>query len=58
MLTLWIVIGCLFITGIGVRFTYKVLGLKPAEATAVYALIVMLIAVNTAPARQLIAFLF
>jgi hypothetical protein len=58
MLTLWIVIGCLFITGIGVRFTYKVLGLKPAEATAVYALIIMLIAVNTAPARQLIAFLF
>lgn len=58
MLTLWIVIGCLFITGIGIRFTYKVMGLKPAEAAAVYALIIMLIAVNTAPARQLIAFLF
>jgi hypothetical protein len=58
MLTLWIVIGCLFMTGIGIRFTYKVLGLKPAEAAAVYALIIMLIAVNTAPARQLIAFLF
>lgn len=27
MLTLWIVIGCLFMTGIGIRFTYKVLGL-------------------------------
>lgn len=58
MLTLWIVIGCLFMTGIGVRFTYKALGLKPAEAAAVYALIVMLVTVNTAPARQLIALLF
>lgn len=58
MITLWIVIGCLFVTGIGLRFTYKVLGLRPAEAAAVYALIVMLIAVNTAPARQLIAYLF
>jgi hypothetical protein len=52
------VIGCLFVTGIGVRFTYRVLGLKPAEAAAVYSLIVMLVAVNTAPARQLIALLF
>ena len=58
MLTLWMVIGCLFVTGIGVRFTYRVLGLKPAEAAAVYALIVMVVAVNTAPARQLIALLF
>jgi hypothetical protein len=58
MLTLWMVIGCLFVTGIGVRFTYRVLGLKPAEAAAVYALIVMLVAVNTAPARQVIALLF
>jgi hypothetical protein len=52
------VIGCLFVTGIGVRFTYRVLGLKPAEAVAVFALIVMLVSVNTAPARQLIALLF
>ena len=58
MLTLWMVIGCLFVTGIGVRFTYRVLGLKPAEAAAVYTLIVMLVSVNTAPARQLIALLF
>ena len=58
MLTLWMVIGCLFVTGIGVRFTYRVLGLKSAEAVAVYTLIVMLIAVNTAPARQVIALLF
>lgn len=58
MITLWIVIGCLFVTGIGLRFTYRVLGLRPAEAAAVYALIVMLIAVNTAPARQLISYLF
>jgi hypothetical protein len=48
----------LFVTGIGVRFTYKVLGLKPAEATAVFALIVMLVGVNTAPVREFIALLF
>jgi len=58
MLMLWIVIGCLFLTGIGIRFTYKVLGLTPVEAAAVYILIVMLVGVNTAPARQQIAGLF
>jgi len=58
MITLWIVIGCLFVTGIGVRFTYRVLGLTPVEAAAVYVLIVSLVAVNTAPARELIAMLF
>lgn len=58
MLILWIVIGCLFLTGIGIRFTYKVLGLTPVEAAAVYILIVMLVGVNTAPARQLISALF
>jgi hypothetical protein len=58
MLALWIIIGCLFLTGIGIRFTYRVLGLTPAEATAVYVIIVMLVSVNTAPARQLIATLF
>lgn len=58
MLTLWIVIGCMFLTGIGIRFTYKVLGLTPVEAAAVFILIVMLVGVNTAPARQLIAALF
>jgi hypothetical protein len=58
MLMLWIVIGCLFLTGIGIRFTYKVLGLTPVEAAAVYILIVMLVGVNTAPARQLISALF
>jgi hypothetical protein len=58
MLMLWIVIGCMFLTGIGVRFTYRVLGLKPAEAVAIYVLIVMLVGVNTAPARQLISALF
>jgi hypothetical protein len=58
MLMLWIVIGCLFLTGIGVRFTYKVLGLTPVEAAAIYILIVMLVGVNTAPARQLISALF
>jgi hypothetical protein len=58
MLTLWIVIGCLFLTGIGIRFTYKVVGLTPVEAAAIYILIVMLVGVNTAPARQLISALF
>ena len=58
MTALWIVIGCLFVTGIGIRFTYKVMGLKPAEATAVFALISMLVGVNTAPVREFIALLF
>ncbi|MEN6475922.1 MAG: hypothetical protein ABFD81_18045 [Syntrophaceae bacterium] len=58
MTALWIVIGCLFVTGIGVRFTYKVMGLKPAEAVAVFALITMLVGVNTAPVREFIALLF
>jgi hypothetical protein len=58
MITLWIVIGCLFMTGIGVRFTYRVLGLTPVEATAVYVLIVALVGVNSGPVRQIIAQLF
>lgn len=58
MLALWVVIGCLFMTAIGIRFTYRVLGLTPAEATAVFVLIVMLVGVNSGPARQFIAQLF
>lgn len=58
MLTVWIVIGCLFMTGIGLRFTYRVLGLTPAEATAVFVLMVILVGVNTAPARELLMQLF
>lgn len=58
MTALWITIGCLFVTGIGIRFTYKVMGLKPAEATAVYALIALLVGVNTAPVREFITLLF
>lgn len=54
MITLWIVLGCLFMTGIGIRFTYKVLGLTPAEAVAVFVLIVALVGINTGPARELI----
>ncbi len=54
MMTLWIVIGCLFMTGIGIRFTYRVLGLTPAEATAVFILIVILVGLNTGAARQFI----
>ncbi len=58
MLALWVVIGCLFMTGIGIRFTYRVLGLTAVEATAVFVLIVMLIGVNSGPARQIISGLF
>jgi len=58
MMALWIVIGCLFLTGIGIRFIYKVMGLTALEANAVFVLITLLVAVNTAPARELIARLF
>ena len=58
MLTLWIVIGCLFMTGIGIRFTYRVLGLTPAEAMAVFVLMVSLVSINTAPAREILMRLF
>jgi len=58
MLTLWIIIGCLFLTGIGIRFMYRVLGLNPVEATAIFVLIVALVGVNSGPARQFIAQIF
>jgi hypothetical protein len=58
MVTLWIIIGCLFLTGIGIRFMYRVLGLTPAEATAVFVLIVTLVGLNSGPARQMLAQLF
>lgn len=58
MITLWIVLGCLFMTGIGIRFTYRVLGLTPVEASAMFILIVMLVGVNTAPARELLMLIF
>lgn len=58
MLTLWIVIGCMFMTGIGIRFTYRVLGLTPAEATAVFVLVVTLVGINTAPAKVFLMSLF
>lgn len=58
MITLWIVIGCMFMTGIGIRFTYRILGLTPAEATAVFVLIVALVGINTGPARTLLMNLF
>jgi hypothetical protein len=58
MLTLWIVLGALFMTGIGIRFTYKVLGLNPVEATAIFILVVTLVGINTGPARQLLMNLF
>jgi hypothetical protein len=58
MMTLWIVIGALFMTGIGIRFTYKVLGLNPVEATAIFIMIVTLVGINTGPARQILMTLF
>ena len=58
MMTLWIVLGALFMTGIGIRFTYKVLGLNPVEATAIFVLVVTLVGINTGPARQLLMNLF
>jgi hypothetical protein len=58
MVTLWIIIGCLFLTGIGIRFMYRVLGLSPVEATAVFVLIVLLVGINSGPARQFIAQMF
>jgi len=58
MITLWIVLGCMFMTGIGIRFTYRVLGLTPAEATAVFILMVTLVGINTAPAREILMQLF
>jgi hypothetical protein len=54
MMTLWIVIGALFMVGIGIRFTYKVLGLNPVEAAAVFVLMVALVGINTGPARHII----
>ncbi|HOJ15087.1 MAG TPA: hypothetical protein PLS81_12795 [Deltaproteobacteria bacterium] len=58
MMTLWIVLGALFMTGIGIRFTYRVLGLTRVEAAAVYALVVLLVGINTAPAREMIMRMF
>jgi len=37
---------------------YRVLGLKPAEATAIFILVVLLVGINTGPAREIIARLF
>jgi len=58
MMTLWIVIGALFMTGIGIRFTYRVLGLTPVEASAVFVLVVALVTINTGPAREILMNLF
>jgi hypothetical protein len=48
----------MFLTGIGIRFMYRVLGLTPVEATAVFVLIVTLVGLNSGPARQALALLF
>jgi hypothetical protein len=44
--------------GIGIRFSYMVLGLTPAEATAVFVIIVMLVGINTGPGLKLLMDLF
>jgi hypothetical protein len=48
----------MFLTGIGIRFTYKVLGLTPVEAAALFVLVVTLVGINTAPAREFLMTLF
>jgi len=58
MMTAWIVLGALFMVGIGIRFTHRVLGLNPVEAAAVYVLVVALVGINTGPARALLMNLF
>jgi len=58
MMTLWLVIGALFMTTIGIRFTYKVLGLTRVEAAAVFVLVVALVTINTGPAREVLMTLF
>jgi hypothetical protein len=58
MMTLWIVIGALAMTGIGIRFTYKVLGLTPVEASALFVLVVTLVTINSGPAREILMNLF
>ena len=54
MMTLWLVIGALFMTGIGIRFIYRVLGLTKVEAAAIFILVVVLVAINTGPAREML----
>ncbi len=58
MLSLWIVIGCMFLTGLGIRFTYKVIGLTKVEAVAVFLLVVAFVGINTAPAKQFLMTMF
>ena len=58
MMAFWIVIGCLFLTGIGIRFMYKVMGLTSIEASVVFVLITLLVGINAAPVRELIARFF
>ncbi len=58
MTTLWIIIGCLFMTAIGIRFVYRFLGLSKTEATIIYVLILFLILINSAPIREFVARVF
>lgn len=58
MTTLWIIIGCLFMTAIGIRFIYKYLALTKKEAVSMYFIVLLLVVVNSAPVRELLAGLF
>lgn len=58
MTALWVIIGCLFMAAIGMRFVYRFLGLTKVEATITYSLILFLIFINTAPVREFIARIF
>jgi len=54
MTILWIIIGCLGLTGVGLRFVRKALGLTPAETTIVFVIITLLVGINTGPVRELL----
>jgi hypothetical protein len=48
----------MFLTGLGIRFTYKVIGLTKVEAVAVFLLVVAFVGINTAPAKQFLMTMF
>lgn len=58
MESLWIVIGCLFIIGIGIRFLNKFIDLKISENITIFVMIILLIGINSSPIRIFISKLF
>ena len=57
MITLWIVLGNIFFTGLGIRFVYKAIGLTKAEAVIIYLLIIGIVALNSAPTLMFLSML-